>query len=119
MGVRELSDARVDGNRLGQSTTDLVSFYGKTPIVQPSSANQAAVSTTTSSAASTITVTTASTTTSPAGYATTTQANDIATLAAQCAAGYNIIRPLVYQLTTFCVQLRTDLMNLGLIKGAA
>ena len=95
--VKNLSDLRADGTTLGQSTSDLISFYGKTPIVQPSSANQAAVATTA--------VTTASTTTSPAGYATTTQANNIA---AQVAA-----------LVVFCNQLRTDLVALGIIKGAA
>jgi len=68
MSVRELSDARTDGQRLGQSSTDLVGFHGATPVAQRSGASQAAVSTT------------ASTTTTPAGYATTTQANAIVTL---------------------------------------
>ena len=65
-------------------------------MVQPTSASQAAVATTA--------VTTASTTTSPAGYATTTQANNIAV---QVAA-----------LVVVCNQLRTDLVALGLIKGS-
>lgn len=30
--VRELSDANSQGTRLGQSATDLISFYGATPI---------------------------------------------------------------------------------------
>lgn len=68
MPVRELSDARTDGQRLGQSTSDLVGFHGAAPTAQRSGSAQAAVSTT------------ASTTTSPAGYATTTQANAIVTL---------------------------------------
>ena len=34
MPVKELSDKNTDGTRFGQSTTDKVSFYGVTPIVQ-------------------------------------------------------------------------------------
>lgn len=43
MAVKQLSDARTDGQTLGQSVTDLISFYGKTPIVQRSGADQAAI----------------------------------------------------------------------------
>lgn len=43
MAVNQLSDARTDGTTLGQSVTDLISFYGKTPIVQRSGADQAAI----------------------------------------------------------------------------
>lgn len=69
MSVHQISDARADGQLLGQSATDKIGFYGlAVPIVQRSGSAQAAVSTT------------ASTTTSPAGYATTTQANAIVTL---------------------------------------
>ena len=45
MPVRQLSDARTDGQSLGQSRTDPISFYGVTSIVQPSSTTQAAVTT--------------------------------------------------------------------------
>ena len=115
--VKNLTDLRADGTTFGQSTSDLISFYGKTPIVQPSSASQAAVSTTTSSAAATTVVTTASSGTN--GYATTTQAKDIASLVDALRTGYNIVRPLVYQQGVFINQLRTDLVALGVIKGAA
>jgi len=43
MASKQLSDARTDGVLLGQSTTDLVGFYGTTPIVQRSGADQAAI----------------------------------------------------------------------------
>lgn len=33
--VKELSDGGADGTRLGQSSADKVSFWGKTPIAQP------------------------------------------------------------------------------------
>lgn len=38
---KQLSDKNPDGTSLGQSTTDLVSLYGVTPIVQRSGAAQA------------------------------------------------------------------------------
>ncbi len=44
MAVRELTDRHTDGYRLGQdATVDKVGFFGATPIVQPTSANQAAI----------------------------------------------------------------------------
>lgn len=39
--VQQLSDGNGTGASLGQSTTDKVSFYGVTPIVQRSGATQA------------------------------------------------------------------------------
>jgi hypothetical protein len=41
MAVRELSDGNDDGNRLGQSASDLVSLWGATPTTQRASALQA------------------------------------------------------------------------------
>lgn len=35
MALKELSDGGPDGTRLGQSSTDLVSFYGGTPRARP------------------------------------------------------------------------------------
>ena len=43
MPVKQLSDGNPDGCSLGQSSTDLVSFYNATPVVQPSGASQAAI----------------------------------------------------------------------------
>lgn len=37
MALKELSDGGPDGTRLGQSSTDKISLYGKTPIAQRSS----------------------------------------------------------------------------------
>lgn len=36
MAVKQLSDGGPDGTTLGQSSTDLVSFYGGTPRARPS-----------------------------------------------------------------------------------
>jgi hypothetical protein len=46
MPVRQLSDGNPDGNVLGQSASDLISFYNAGPIAQRSGAAQAAVPTT-------------------------------------------------------------------------
>ena len=43
MAVRNLTDGGPDGATLGQSITDLISFYGKTPIAQKAAAAQAQV----------------------------------------------------------------------------
>ena len=41
--TKQLSDGRSDGTVLGQSATDKVAFYGATPVAQPSSTNQSAI----------------------------------------------------------------------------
>lgn len=43
MAVQELSDGGPDGTRMGASASEKLSFYGATAIVQPSAANQAAI----------------------------------------------------------------------------
>lgn len=97
MASKQLSDARTDGVLVGQSTTDLVGFYGVTPVVQRSGSAQAAVATST--------ITTAATTTTPWGFATSTQADAIA-------AQVVLIRTLVNEL-------RASDVALGLIKGSS
>lgn len=96
MAVRQLSHGNSDGTMLGQSATDKVGFFGVTAAVQPTSANQAAVATST--------ITTAATSTTPYGYATTTQADAIP---AQ-----------IVLLRTLCNQMRSDLVTLGILKGS-
>jgi UDP-N-acetyl-D-mannosaminuronic acid transferase (WecB/TagA/CpsF family) len=69
MPVKQLSDGNPDGTVLGQSSTDLIGFYGlTTPVVRRAGAAQAAVATT------------ASTSTTPFGYTTQAQADAIVTL---------------------------------------
>jgi len=43
MAVKQLSDKGPDGTRLGQSTSDLIAFYGTTPVSQRASSVQATV----------------------------------------------------------------------------
>lgn len=94
--IKELSDGNSAGTRLGQSATDKASAFGAAPVVQPTNANQAAVTVST--------VTTAATTTTPWGFATSTQANN---LAATVAAN-----------TVLLNQIRSDLVTLGWLKGS-
>jgi len=63
-----LGNGNPDGVSVGGATTDLVSFYGVTPIAQRSGSAQTAVTTT------------AATTSTPFGFSTATQANAIVTL---------------------------------------
>jgi len=66
--ARQLSDGNSQGTVLGTAATDLIGFYGATPVAQRSGSTQAAVTTT------------SATTTSPWGFSTSTQANAIVTL---------------------------------------
>lgn len=85
------------GTTFGQSATDLVGFYGATPVVQPSGATQAAITDSSGGAASATTGIQALT----AGYNSAILANAIATLAAQGNA------------------MRLALVNIGIIKGSS
>lgn len=66
MAARQHSDARGDGQSFGQSSTDLIGFYGKAPIVRPT-------------AAVAVNTTAATSTTNAFGYTTSTQADAIVT----------------------------------------
>lgn len=76
-----IGDNRPDGMVIGASSTEKVGFYGVTPVAQHATIADLA----------TTTVTTASTTTSPAGYATTTQADDIAAIVADMVSKFNTL----------------------------
>jgi hypothetical protein len=93
--IKELSDGGPDGTRLGQSTTDLVSFWGSSPVDQPASANQFAITST-----------------------TLTTITDIVTTAS-ITGNVNAIVARVNSISVFCYQLRADLVEAGLIKGSA
>ena len=110
MTVRNLSDARPDGNSFGQSTSDKISFYGVTPVAQQSSADQTALPTTA-----------LPTTALPTTNITTTTGGD-----ADRAGAIDALRDRVNTIgvrqrkhDTLLKQIRTDLKTLGLIKGAA
>ena len=68
MAVEVIGNGAPDGTTLGSATTELVSCYGVTPIVQRSGAAQAAAGTT------------AAISTTPYGFATSTQADAAITL---------------------------------------
>lgn len=86
MAVDYIGNGSPDGMTIGSSTTEKVSVYGVTPIVRRSGATQAAISTT------------AATMSTPYGYATSTQADAIVSLANE---------------------LRAGLVAIGAIKGSA
>lgn len=90
MAVKYLDDKNVDGTVLGQASTTKVGLWGVTPVVQPSSASQAAVTAT------------------ALGTIDFTSATEAATVVAQ-----------VNSLTTLVNKLRADLVTVGAIKGSA
>lgn len=95
MSVEYLGSGEDDGTVLGRNaTSDKVGFYGATPVVQPSAAEQSAVATTAITTVETWTTTV-------------------------WAASINSLIERVESLTTLANQLRTDQVSLGLIKGAA
>lgn len=94
MAAQQLSKGSGEGVKLGQSATDLVGFYGATPIVRPSATAQSAVATTA--------ITT---------LATTPTATDIAV-------AVNSLISRNAAVVTLINQVRSDLVNLGLVKGS-
>ena len=86
--IKELGDGGPDGTRLGNTSTELVGFWGKTPV------DQFAVTTT---ALTTIT--------------------EIVTTASMTGA-INAIVARVDSLSAFAYQLRSDLVEIGIIKGS-
>jgi len=107
MGKKHLSDKNSEGTVLGQSVTDKVSLYGKTPVVQPSGAAQAAVTATVTAVAP------AGGTGAAAGGWDTAGHRDTAI------ATINESKALAEANKALLNKIRTDLVALGLLKGAA
>ena len=96
MAVRQLSDFDSGGTVLGQSITDKIAFHGVTPVAQRAGAAQAA----TGAAA-------------PAGGTGATAG------AYDTAANRDAAIVLINETRTLVNEMRTVLVNLGLMKGAA
>jgi len=96
MAVENVSKANVDGTTFGQSITDKISFYGVTPVAQPTAAAQAVIADgSTGTAAPTNGVQPLTAT-----YNSTLIVNALATIIAQTNA------------------MRTALVNSGIMKGS-
>lgn len=95
MAVEYLTRKNDDGASVGQATSDKISFYGVTPVIQPAATAQSTVATTALTAITSTTLT----------------ATDLTNL--------NAAITRVGALTTLLVQLRADLISLGAIKGSA
>lgn len=97
MGVKQLSDNGPDGATLGSSTSELISFYGVTPVAQKAAAAQAVIV----DASGGVAAPTNGILTVTATYNSTIIANAIATMAAQQNA------------------MQAVLVSVGLMKGSA
>lgn len=86
-----------DGYQVGQSATDLVGFYGVTPVVQPTSASQAALTIT-------------------SGYGTASATSGLQPLTSS----YNsaIIANGIASIVVLVNKIRADLVTLGILKGS-
>lgn len=101
----ELSNANPSGTSLGQSATDLVGFYGVTPVVQPTATAQSVVATTA------ITTAISTSVTGTFGFVTTAQGDAIV-------AAVNSLIARVAANVTLINRVRLDLVATGLIKGS-
>ena len=112
MAVHYLGDNGPDGTSLGVSTSELISFYGVTPVAQRSGASQAAVSTSAYVLISATSVNaSASNGAATWGFASSTQANQVVSsileLQNRSSAGIALAN-----------ELRAALVALGAIAGA-
>jgi hypothetical protein len=125
MGVKYLSDTNSSGVTLGNSTTDLISFYGVTPIVQRSGGTQAKVSTTAITPVATTVITPVNTTAPTSTTESITAINALIaavnSVITQSAANMTAINLTVTQSAANMVlanELRASLVALGAIAGA-
>lgn len=135
---QQITNNSGDGAQMGLSATELISFYGATPVVQPASGNQAAVSATAAAASitqvavtdsldgATFTGTALLTSSTPTvdeleaiagmlGLAVNAAGTDIAAQKVQLDKLITDVAGLI----TLSNQLRSDFVTLGLISGAA
>lgn len=96
-GAARVGDGRSDGQLLGNSASDYVGFWGATPVVQPSGANQGAITDSSGGTANLSTGVAALTAT----YNSTIIANALATIIAHQTA------------------VRSALVTAGILKGSA
>lgn len=101
-----------DGFVVGQSTTDKVAFYGVTPVVQPTSASQAAVTITATTALATATISAITATDGGVhGFSSSTVAGAYVARVKQMQVDIEAVGVLLNQL-------RGELVDLGLIAGS-
>ena len=109
MAVRHLTNRDADGTTLGYNSSDLVGFYGATPIAQPSATAQSALAAATITDGSTGTAAATNGIAALTGtYNSTLLINAIATMTAQINANSALL-----------AAIRTAMVNLGLMKGSA
>ncbi len=112
MAVTELSDGNPDGTQLGQdATTDKIGFWGTTPVVQPTSASQAAVTATATTAMSTTLTISASNGAGTWAFASSTVANALSKSVQEQQVDLAGVVVLLNQI-------RAELAEVGLITGS-
>lgn len=97
MATKQLSDGNADGTVLGQDTSDLISFYGKTPVAQRSSA----------------------TLTATASLFAITGASYVANTSATVSGVFGFTSSMAAQLWDAIAEIRAHLVQIGTHKGGA
>jgi len=108
MGVDQISKYNDDGSTFGKDSSELISFWGATPLNQPASASQAVYTVT----AVTALATAAMITTAAEGFTSGTVATAYVTRVQQMQVD-------VEGLGVLLNQMRGDLVSAGIIKGSA
>ncbi len=108
MSVQELTNSTPDGWHCGQAAADKGAFFGATPVVQPTSGSQGVVTATAVTAVNT----TATITTAAHGFTTGTFGDAVVKRVSQMQVD-------VAAAIVLTNQLRSELVTLGLISGAA
>lgn len=111
MAIHYLGDNGPDGTCLGTASTEKVGFYGTTPATQPASASQATYTVTATTALATATMSAANTSV-VFGFSSSTVAQAYVARIKQMQVD-------VEGLGVLLNQMRSDLVTLGLLKGAA
>ena len=120
-----------DGAQMGKGTAEKVAFYGSTPVVQPTSANQAAVTKTAAALTENSNDTSADVTIADCrtpisdSSGNSTKATDVNALFVIVDSNFADLAEMMNKLTTdsaatnvLANQLRSELVTLGLIEGA-
>ena len=108
---RQGSDGRPDGYMVGQDAADKVGFYGVTPVVQPTSASQAAVVAKATTAMSTTLTLSAANSSTVFGFASSTVGKEIVKSVSEQQVDLAAVIVLANQI-------RSELVAQGLILGS-
>ena len=105
-----------DGAQMGQATGDKIGFYGSTPVIQPTSANQAVVTAT--QVAVTDSLDGATFTGTALSTSSTPTVDELEAIAGMLGLAVNAAGTDIAALIVLTNQMRSELVTIGLMKGS-